>query len=292
MDYFEPKTILIALTLVVFLAIVTDLMRRKKRNRYENLQMSSRELERSSRGDIEDDPFAQSQFPSGPSRVVKVRDDESRHPSPHNSTPNSALNSTVVKELKTASSRQPEQGALFSDSELSGRADIASEQSDGVDQSVQSVPKAKPQTTDDATQEVLVIHLMANKNQPCSGRLLLDSAVSLGLRYGAMKIFHRHTDKEGFGPILFSMANLMNPGIFDLNTMGDLNSNGVTLFMTPEELDEPVDAFDLMLETAEKLALQLQLNIMDESRSSMTKQTIDHYRQRAQKIAFHRGRSD
>ena len=51
-------------------------------------------------------------------------------------------------------------------------------------------------------------------------------------------------------------------------------------------------ALQLIADTAEKLALQLQLNIMDESRSSMTKQTIDHYRQRAQKIAFHRERSD
>ena len=38
---------------------------------------------------------------------------------------------------------------------------------------------------------------MANKDQSCSGQLLLDTAVGLGLRYGAMKIFHRHTDEDG-----------------------------------------------------------------------------------------------
>ncbi len=282
MDYFEPKTILIAVTLLVFLAIVLDFMRRKKRNRYENLQMSSRELERSSRGDIEEDPFAQSQFPSGPSRVVKVRDREELS--------RSEQSSTALKEPKKASLRQPEQGALFADSELNSSADLPPEEPDTPDHTPDT--KVESENTAERRQEIFVIHLMANKNQPCSGQLLLDSAVSLGLRYGAMKIFHRHTDKEGFGPVLFSMANLLNPGIFDLNTMGDLKSDGVTLFMTPEDLDEPVDAFDLMLETAEKLALQLQLNIMDESRSSMTKQTIDHYRQRAQKIAFHRERSD
>ena len=111
MDYFEPKTILIAVTLLVFLAIVLDFMRRKKRNRYENLQMSSRELERSSRGDIEEDPFVQSQFPSGPSRVVKVRDREELS--------RSEQSSTALKEPKTASLRKPEQGALFADSVLS-----------------------------------------------------------------------------------------------------------------------------------------------------------------------------
>ena len=282
MDYFEPKTILIAVTLMVFLAIVMDFLRRKKRNRYENLQMSSRELERSSRGDLEDDPFAQSQFPSGPSRVVKVRNEDDLS--------SSEVNSTGVKELKTASSRQPEQGALFSDSELNGGSDLVPEEPVSSDPTPDTKITSEPAT--EQKQEVLVIHLMANKNQSFSGQSLLDCAVGLGLRYGAMKIFHRHTDKEGFGPVLFSMANLLKPGTFDLNTMGDLDSDGVTLFMTPEDIDEPVDAFDLMLETAEKLALQLQLNIMDESRSSMTKQTIDHYRQRAQKIAFHRERSD
>jgi cell division protein ZipA len=56
--------------------------------------------------------------------------------------------------------------------------------------------------------------------------------------------------------------------------------------MTPEELEQPLQAFDLMLQTAQQLAAELQLNVLDESRSSMTKQTIDHYRQRAQKVAF------
>ena len=70
MDYFEPKTIVIAVSTMVFLAIVLDFLRRKKRNRYENLQMSSREINRSSRYEYEEDPFSDSQFPSGGSRVV------------------------------------------------------------------------------------------------------------------------------------------------------------------------------------------------------------------------------
>ena len=66
---------------------------------------------------------------------------------------------------------------------------------------------------------------------------------------------------------------------------------GDSTLILPYELEEPVDALDLMLETAEKLAQQLQLTVKDESRSSMTKQTIDHYRQKALKIAFQRQRN-
>ena len=57
MDYFEPKTIVIAVTAMVFFAVVLDLLRRKKRNRYENLQMSSRDLDRGSKIEEEQDPY-------------------------------------------------------------------------------------------------------------------------------------------------------------------------------------------------------------------------------------------
>jgi len=275
MDYFEPKTIVIAVTTMVFLAVVLDFLRRKKRNRYENLQMSSRELDRGSRLEQEQDPFLQSQFPSGGSRVVGMREDDASQ--------------QIENERQNSLFRQPEQGSLSLDVDtdsLEYEPESKPEQSSGRER--------QPADTDaenSSTQELLVVHLMANKEEFCSGQLLLDKVVELGLRYGAMKIFHRHTDEDGSGPILFSMANLHNPGTFDLSTIAGLESMGVTLFMTPSELAKPAAIFDLMMDTAEQLADELQFNIMDESRSSMTKQTIDHYRQRAQQAALLQERS-
>ena len=267
MDYFEPRTIVIAVSTMVFLAIVLDLLRRKKRNRYENLQMRTRDLDRSSRiEEEEDDPFLQSQFPSGKSRVVGMREEDIFVESNRKKTSSSGL------------FQQPEQGSLD--------LDVQARQQEGDSQPVQEINTQQQETVDKADQpvheEVLVIHLMANKGEYCQGQQLLDSSIALGLRYGAMKIFHRHTDEDGSGPILFSMANMLKPGTFDLSTIGELELVGVTLFMTPSELEKPALIFDLMIDTAEKLAVELKLNIMDESRSSMTKQTIDHYRQRAQ----------
>lgn len=268
-----PKTIVIAVAAMVCLAIVLDLLRRRKRNRYEKLQMSSRDLQRSPDLETEDDPFEQSQFPSGRSRVVGVRNAERAPTTDY---------STLTKTFSTFQS-QPQQGSLLLDTEEATENAVTTEGSaEPAADSVQKTVSSESQTA----QEVLVIHLVANKGGTCSGQLLLDQVVSLDMRYGAMKIFHRHRDEEGSGPVLFSMANLRNPGTFDLNTLGDTQCAGVTLFMTPEEQEQPLQAFDLMLQTAQQLAAQLQLNILDESRSSMTKQTIDHYRQRAQKVAF------
>jgi len=53
-------------------------------------------------------------------------------------------------------------------------------------------------------------------------------------------------------------------------------------------LADPVTAFDIMVDTVDQLVAQLHLHVLDETRSSMTKQTIDHYRQRARAAAHRR----
>jgi len=280
-----PKTIVITVAAMVFLAIVLDLLRRRKRNRYEKLQMSSRDLQRSTEPAAEDDPFGQSQFPSGRSRVVGVRNAESAPATAH------AESTQTFSPSHTRP--QPQQGSLWADA-VDGAGGNSAGDSAGNNEEAATDPQESAKTASssaaqsatnesEAPQEVLVINLVANKGESCSGKLLLDQAVSLDMRYGAMKIFHRHRDQEGSGPVLFSMANLHNPGTFDLNTLGDNQCVGVTLFMTPEDLEQPLQALDLMLQTAQQLAAELEFNMLDESRSSMTKQTIDHYRQRAQK---------
>jgi cell division protein ZipA len=271
MDYFEPKTIVIAVSTMVFLAIVLDFLRRKKRHRYDNIQMSSREINRTSR--LEEDPFSESQFPSGGSWVAGTRDDD--------------YSSPVENEKQNSLFEQPEQGRFNWDDDL-----VEKETPLAPSKTASIKPVENPEKNEQAeSAEVLIIHLMAPKDQTCDGELLLDTAVSLGLRYGNMKIFHRHTSEDGSGPVLFSMANLLNPGTFDLTTIAQQQMVGVTLFMAPSDLDAPTEIFDLMLDVAEQMAEKLQLNIMDESRSSMTKQTIDHYRYRAQQAVLLQERS-
>lgn len=269
MDYFEPKTIVIAVSTMVFLAIVLDFLRRKKRNRYEGLQMP-RDFNNSSRSEHEEDPFAESQFPSGGSWVAATREDDYTAP--------------VENEKQNLLFEQPEQ-AKFNWEEEQHETEPAPVEIDVAPK------KSEEKIQQEDPPEILVIHLMAAKGEFCSGQLLLDSAVSLGLRYGNMKIFHRHTSEDGSGPVLFSMANLLNPGTFDLTAISQQEMVGVTLFMAPSDLDKPSEVFDLMLDVAEQMAAKLQLNIMDETRSSMTKQTIDHYRHRAQQAVLFQERS-
>ena len=76
MEFFGPREVLIVVIALVIVAMVLDGVRRVRRNRYENLQMSSRKLQRNgSESTHEPDEIDNAQFPSGGSRVVGIRDE-------------------------------------------------------------------------------------------------------------------------------------------------------------------------------------------------------------------------
>lgn len=139
-----------------------------------------------------------------------------------------------------------------------------------------SASAAKPQQPD----EVLVIHVMARRENLLSGSLLLDSMLQQGLRFGEMDIFHRHESPDGYGKILFSVANMVMPGTFDLDDMEQFETPGITMFLSLPIAGDSIAAYDLMARTALGLAADLDGELKDENRSVMTRQTIEHGRQR------------
>lgn len=129
--------------------------------------------------------------------------------------------------------------------------------------------------------EVLVIHVRASQDNVFYGNDLLELILEHGLRFGAMDIFHRHAGEDGEGPILFSLSNMVKPGIFDLHTFDEFSTVGVSLFLAlPVETGSYMEAFDAMLATAKGIAEQLEGELKDENRSVLTGQTIEHYRER------------
>lgn len=79
--------------------------------------------------------------------------------------------------------------------------------------------------------EILIIHVVARNEQGFKGPALLQSILESGLRFGAMDIFHRHESMTGNGDKLFSMANALNPGTFDLDDMDLFSTRAVCFFM-------------------------------------------------------------
>ncbi|MDX1803616.1 MAG: cell division protein ZipA [Alcanivorax sp.] len=132
--------------------------------------------------------------------------------------------------------------------------------------------------------EVIVVHLIARRGEPFDGGELLRLLLESGLRFGDMNIFHRHVDYRGEDQLQFSMANAVEPGTFDLDTMEDMTFAGVTFFLKLPGASDAIGALDKMLSVCRRLATELEGELKDEQHSVLTRQTMEHLRQRVQEF--------
>ena len=139
--------------------------------------------------------------------------------------------------------------------------------------------------------EVLVLNVTAKKGRLIMGERLLSLMQGLELEYGERKIFSKRTDDAEGGPILFNVANMLQPGTFDLNNMENFATVGVTLFLALPSPISNFEAFEEMLQTAQDLVRSIDGELRDDQRNMMTGQTIEHYRQRVRDFELQRLRA-
>ncbi|CAM2923461.1 cell division protein ZipA [Vibrio diazotrophicus] len=150
-----------------------------------------------------------------------------------------------------------------------------------------SVTEVKPEATDNKEpksdeMEVIVLNVHCAGNDPFVGTKLFDSMQQNGLLYGEMDIFHRHADMSGTGKVLFSVANMMQPGTLKHDDPAEFTTKGISFFMTLPCFGDPAQNFKLMLKTAQQIADDLSGNVLDDSRNMMTPDRLDAYRKQIQ----------
>ncbi len=138
-------------------------------------------------------------------------------------------------------------------------------------------------------EELLITLTVIPKSGHCfSGNEIISACQSAGLQLGEFNIFHRYAlvnDKVQIIPVC-SLVNLFEPGYFDMDTMLDFSTEGLSLFM---QLPGPVDgreAFSILMDVSEKLSLNLNATICDDSRSVLTTQTISHLKEKVENYCF------
>jgi len=142
------------------------------------------------------------------------------------------------------------------------------------------VPVAEPLETSAqnlAIDRVFSIHVMAT-TQLFEGRQLLELLLQYGLRFGDMDIFHRHEHPAGHGDILFSMAQAVEPGTFNIDSLSRDLVPGVSFFMSLPGKKSTL-AFDLMTDTARRLAYELQADLLDANSQVLTQAELDQWRE-------------
>lgn len=127
-------------------------------------------------------------------------------------------------------------------------------------------------------ERIVTLFVVARDGGRFHGPDLVVAAEKAGLEFGDMGIYHRLVDgKRELGPI-FSVANMLKPGNFDLAQLDALRTPGVSFFMTLPAPLPALDAWDAMLPTAQRLAELLDGQVLDEERNALGRQRIAHIR--------------
>ncbi|CAM3576065.1 Cell division protein ZipA [Vibrio aerogenes CECT 7868] len=130
--------------------------------------------------------------------------------------------------------------------------------------------------------EVIVLNVHCAGDEAFTGTKLFDSMQQNGLLYGEMEIYHRHADLSGTGKVLFSVANIMQPGSLRHDAPEAFSTKGISFFMTLPCYGDPEQNFKLMLKTAQQIADDLGGNVLDDRRNLMTPDRLGEYRRQIQ----------
>jgi len=146
----------------------------------------------------------------------------------------------------------------------------------------QRIAESEPVEMDEASEsdpayatKIVTLHVVAAPNSTLPGEHLLDIFERRGYHYGEMNIFHSMHN----GATVFSIAKMVEPGFFDINSPESFETPGITLIL---QLPGPVPAdvaFEVLVSEAFEMGNELGATVLDEHRSTLTKQTVQHMRE-------------
>jgi len=134
------------------------------------------------------------------------------------------------------------------------------------------------QRPEQPVERIVTLFIAARAGGTIRGSDLVVAAEKCGLEFGDLGIFHRLVDgRRELGPI-FSAANMVKPGHFDMSRIDELSTPGLSFFMALPGPLTALDAWDTMLPTAQRLAELLDAVVLDEERNALGRQRISHIR--------------
>lgn len=137
---------------------------------------------------------------------------------------------------------------------------------------------AKEESPVDVPDLIIQINVRSRKT-PFDGPAIEKAMQETGMVLSDMAIYQRLAS-DGSHKVLYNLASMVEPGIFKPKEMADFSTPGLTLFTQLPGPGDSMMIFSDMLYTAERLAAMLVGDLQDETHSALTKQTIEHLRER------------
>ncbi|HEY2397106.1 MAG TPA: cell division protein ZipA [Rudaea sp.] len=183
-----------------------------------------------------------------------------------------------VERLEPTLGDVPEQGELEVDQDAAGSAGPVFDALRPPRPPSEPPRPAAGARPEQAIDRIVTLFVSARSGQTFSGANLIVAAEKAGLTFGDMGIFHRLMPGKAQSAPVFSMANMIKPGNFDMRHVDELRTPGVSFFMTLPGPLPALDAWDAMLPTAQRLAELLDGNVLDEERNALGRQGVAHIR--------------
>lgn len=143
-----------------------------------------------------------------------------------------------------------------------------------------SAPATKSDHSDNAetrTDDLVTLYLLA-KDELLSGDMINSAAYANGLVFGKMNIFHRLDDHQQ--PI-YGLANMMEPGDFDSETIHTLKTRGLVLFIQLAQLKNSSEGLHDMLRCGYRMAEMIGARLCNKKRQPLTEKDTTSYRELA-----------
>ena len=140
---------------------------------------------------------------------------------------------------------------------------------------------------DEGRELLVVLTILTPGERNLAGAVIREALTAFDLRPDEHGMFHHYGNRRGppHDPV-FSVANVLEPGVFDPARMDELATPGLCLFLRrPGALPATV-AFDLMLDVGSRLARALEAVLCDDQRCRLTVQATQALRERVVHFAL------
>lgn len=118
-------------------------------------------------------------------------------------------------------------------------------------------PTAETYVTEKPAEDYIMLYVVAAENRLFQGVQLHQALEREGFILGHDALYHRHLDLTVASPVIFSVANVDQPGSFPIHHMHDFSTIGVVIYMPLPSAGNNRVNLKTMLKSAKNLAAQL-----------------------------------